>query len=74
MVAPGETFYLNVTIDTMGNSIAGLQMDIEFNGSLININDIIEGVRIPSGASAIALWGLGLTPAQEARGRSGLVA
>jgi len=42
-VSQGESFDLNVTIDPMGNSIAGVQMELEFNGSLIHINDIIEG-------------------------------
>jgi len=42
-VAPGEIFNLNVSIDPSGTAIAGVQMEIEFNNSMLDINNIIEG-------------------------------
>ncbi len=42
-VAQGQTFNLNVSIDPKGAAIAGAQLDIKFNKSIININGITEG-------------------------------
>ncbi len=40
---PGETFNMNVSIDPQGTSIAGAQLNIAFNKSLIRVNSIEEG-------------------------------
>ncbi len=42
-VIQGETFNLNVSIDPRGTAIAGAQLNIEYNKSVIKINNIIEG-------------------------------
>ncbi len=42
-VAEGEIFTLNVSIDPMGTAIAGAQLNIEFDRTMLNVNDIIEG-------------------------------
>lgn len=39
----GERIELNVTIDPLGINIAGAQLNIEFNGSILSINSIKEG-------------------------------
>lgn len=39
----GQTFDVKVTVDPLGISIAGAQMDIEFNKSELNVNSIKEG-------------------------------
>ncbi len=42
-VIQGQTFNLNISIDSRGTAIAGAQLNIGFNKSVININSIIEG-------------------------------
>lgn len=42
-VIQGETFNLNISIDPRGTAIAGAQLNIEYNKSVIKINNIIEG-------------------------------
>lgn len=42
-VTQGEIFNLNVSIDPDGTAIAGAQLKIEFNNSMLNVNNIIEG-------------------------------
>lgn len=42
-VIQGQTFDLNISIDSGGTSIAGAQLNIGFNKSVININNIMEG-------------------------------
>jgi hypothetical protein len=42
-VSQGQTFNLNISIDPRGSAIAGAQLNIGFDKSIININSIIEG-------------------------------
>lgn len=42
-VIQGQTFDLNISIDPGGTAIAGAQLKIGFNNSVIKINNIIEG-------------------------------
>jgi hypothetical protein len=42
-VTQGEIFNLNVSIDPNGTAIAGTQLKIEFNNSMLNVNNINEG-------------------------------
>lgn len=42
-VIQGQTFDLNISIDPLGTAIAGAQLNIEFNKSIISINSITEG-------------------------------
>ncbi len=42
-VIPGQTFNLNISIDPKGTAIAGAQLNIEFNKTLLNVNSIKEG-------------------------------
>jgi hypothetical protein len=39
----GQDFTLNISIDPKGTGIAGAQLNIAFNKSILRINDIIEG-------------------------------
>jgi hypothetical protein len=43
IVIQGQTFDLNISIDPRGTAIAGAQLKIGFNKSVIKINNIIEG-------------------------------
>lgn len=43
IVAPGQSFDLNVSINPLGTSIAGAQLDISFNRSILRINSVTEG-------------------------------
>jgi len=43
IVFPGQTFDLNVSIDPLGKPIAGAQLDLAFNRSLLRVNRITEG-------------------------------
>ncbi|MCX9083579.1 MAG: cohesin domain-containing protein [Candidatus Methanoperedens sp.] len=42
-VTPGESFEVNVFIDPMGTNIAGAQLNLAFNKSIIKVNKISEG-------------------------------
>ncbi|HEY9247021.1 MAG TPA: cohesin domain-containing protein, partial [Candidatus Methanoperedens sp.] len=42
-VAQGESFNLNIIIDPLGTPIAGAQLNLGFNKSLIHVNSITEG-------------------------------
>jgi len=42
-VTQGETFYLNISIDPQGAAIAGAQVNIAFDKTLIKVNEITEG-------------------------------
>lgn len=42
-VTQGDIFYLNVYIDPSGAEIAGAQLNIEFNNSMLSLNNVIEG-------------------------------
>ena len=42
-VTKGQTFDLNVLIDPKGEAIAGAQLDIAFNNSILNVNSITVG-------------------------------
>lgn len=41
-VTKGDIFYLNVSIDPSGAKIAGAQLNIEFNNSMLSLNNVIE--------------------------------
>ncbi len=41
-VIQGQTFNLNVSIDPRGTAIAGTQLNIEFNKTMLNVNSIKE--------------------------------
>jgi len=43
IITPGSTFSMNVSIDPQGTAIAGAQLNIAFNNSLIRVNNITEG-------------------------------
>lgn len=43
IVASGQSFDLNVSIDPLGTSIAGAQLDFAFNRSILRINSVTEG-------------------------------
>ncbi len=43
IITPGETFNMNVSINPQGTAIAGAQLGIAFNRSLIRVNSITEG-------------------------------
>lgn len=43
IVTPGQSFFLNVSIDPRGTPIAGAQLDLSFNRTLLKINSVIEG-------------------------------
>ncbi|MDO8724849.1 MAG: putative Ig domain-containing protein [Candidatus Methanoperedens sp.] len=43
IITPGATFNINVSIDPQGTAIAGAQLNIAFNSSLIRVNSITEG-------------------------------
>ena|SRR4030067_239094 len=42
-VSQGQTFDLNVSFDSRGTAIAGAQLNIEFNKTMLNVNSIKEG-------------------------------
>lgn len=42
-VYPGQMLDINVTIDPLSVKIAGAQLNIEFNKSIVNVNSISEG-------------------------------
>ena len=43
IVNQGQSFELNVSIDSKGKSISGAQLDIAFNQSLLRLNSVSEG-------------------------------
>ena len=43
IVAQGERFNLNISINPLATAITGIQLNIEFNKSMLNVNSIIEG-------------------------------
>ncbi|MCZ7393972.1 MAG: cohesin domain-containing protein [Candidatus Methanoperedens sp.] len=42
-VSQGQMFNLSISIDPSGNAIAGAQLNIAFNQSILNVNSITEG-------------------------------
>ena len=42
-VTQGDIFNLNVSIDPSGAEIAGGQLNVEFNNSMLSLNNVIEG-------------------------------
>jgi hypothetical protein len=42
-VPPSQTFDINITIDPLGEPIAGAQLNLEFNSSLLIVNTVREG-------------------------------
>jgi PGF-pre-PGF domain-containing protein len=58
-ISPGQTFDVGVIIDPQGASIAGAQLDIEYNKSDFRLNSITEGdLFSQGGASTIFNSGL----------------
>jgi PGF-pre-PGF domain-containing protein len=58
-ISPGQTFDVGVIIDPQGASIAGAQLDIEYNRSDFRLNSITEGdLFSQGGASTIFNSGL----------------
>ncbi len=51
VIPPGTTFNLNISIDPRGSAIAGAQLDIAFNQSLIRVNNITEGDLFKQGGA-----------------------
>ncbi len=43
IITPGSAFEMNVSIDPRGTAIAGAQLNIAYNHSLIRVNSITEG-------------------------------
>ncbi len=43
IVNQGQTFDLDIYLDPMGTTVAGAQLNIEYNGSILKINNIREG-------------------------------
>lgn len=43
IVDQGQTFDLEIYLDPMGVSVAGAQLNIEYNGSILKINNVREG-------------------------------
>ena len=43
IVSQGETFYMNISIDPQGAAIAGAQVNIAFDKTIIKVNEITEG-------------------------------
>lgn len=57
----GETLDFNITLDPLGQAIAGVQLDIYYNESLIRINNVTEGNLLKqNGASTFFSKGVGL--------------
>lgn len=52
ILIPGETFITNISIDPQGTAIAGAQLNIAFNSSLIRVNSITEGNLFNRGGAA----------------------
>lgn len=42
-ITQGETFYLNISIDPQGTAIAGAQLNVAFDKTIIKVNEITEG-------------------------------
>lgn len=57
IVTQGETFDLNVSIDPMGAAIAGAQLNIEFNNSMLHVNDILEGNLFKKNGISTSFYG-----------------
>lgn len=51
VIPSGTTFNLNISIDPQGTAIAGAQLDIAFNQSLIRVNNITEGDLFKQGGA-----------------------
>ena len=51
ILIPGATFITNISIDPQGTTIAGAQLNIAFNSSLIRVNSITEGNLFNRGAA-----------------------
>jgi len=52
IINSGATFTMNVSIDPQGIAIAGAQLDISFNKSLIRVNSITEGNLFKQGGAS----------------------
>lgn len=50
-VIRGEKFDLNIYVDPSGAEIAGAQLKIEFNNSMLMVNDVIEGELFKQGGT-----------------------
>lgn len=51
IITPGTNFNMNVSIDPRGTAIAGAQLNIAFNSSLIRVNNITEGNLFTQGGA-----------------------
>jgi len=51
IITPGATFNMNISIDPQGTAIAGAQLNIAFNSSLIRVNSITEGNLFTQGGA-----------------------
>jgi Cohesin domain/Putative Ig domain/Dockerin type I domain len=51
-VTYGKDFLLNVSIDTRGTAIAGAQLNLAFNKSILKINNILEGNLFKQGGAS----------------------
>jgi hypothetical protein len=51
ILIPGATFIMNVSINPQGTAIAGAQLNIAFNRSLIRVNSITEGKLFTQGGA-----------------------
>ncbi len=51
VITPGTDFNMNITIDPQNIAIAGAQLNIEFNRSLIRVNSVSEGDLFKQGGA-----------------------
>ncbi|MFZ3382811.1 MAG: cohesin domain-containing protein [Candidatus Methanoperedens sp.] len=51
IVNTGQTFSINISIDPMGNPIAGAELSLLYDGSLLNVNNITEGTLFKQNGS-----------------------
>ncbi len=52
IVTPGSDFDMNISFDPHGTAIAGAQLDIGFDRSLIRVNSITEGNLFTQGGAS----------------------
>ena len=52
IVNTGQTFSINISIDPMGNPIAGAELSLLYDGSLLNVNNVTEGTFFKQNGSS----------------------
>ncbi len=52
IVNTGQTFSINISIDPMGNPIAGAELSLLYDGSLLNVNNVTEGTLFKQNGSS----------------------